>query len=93
MGAYSRPSVDNVQSPILHPTLPNNDYEIKPDTILMLQSAVQFNGMMSEDAHSHVKSFDELTDGIKVNGVPDRPLITHVFTPVLTPFEMWFLVF
>ncbi|CAL1376389.1 unnamed protein product [Linum trigynum] len=23
----------------------------------------------------------------------DRPLVTHVFTPVLTPFEMWFLVF
>ncbi|CAL1353676.1 unnamed protein product [Linum trigynum] len=74
MGSYSRPSVDNVQSPILHPTLPNNDYEIKPETISMLQSAVQFNGMMSEDAHAHVKSFYEFTDGIELNGVPQEAI-------------------
>ncbi|CAL1389202.1 unnamed protein product [Linum trigynum] len=70
MGSYSRPSVDNVQSHILHQKVSNNNYEIKLGTILMLQSAVQFNGMMSEDAHAHIKSFYELTDGIKVNGVP-----------------------
>ncbi|CAL1355401.1 unnamed protein product [Linum trigynum] len=74
MGTYSRASVGNVQSPILHLTLPKNDYEIKPGTISMLQSEDQFNGMMSEDAHAHVKSFYELTDGIKANGVPQEAI-------------------
>ncbi|CAL1360198.1 unnamed protein product [Linum trigynum] len=79
MGSYSRPSVDNVKSPILHPTLPNNDYEIKSSTISMLQSAVQFNRMVSEDAHAHVKSFYELTDGTKVNGVPQEAIRLRLF--------------
>ncbi|CAL1389673.1 unnamed protein product [Linum trigynum] len=72
MGSYSMPSVDNVQSPILHATVPNNNYEIKPGTISMLQ--IQLHGMMSEDAHAHIKSFYELTDGIKVNGVPQEAI-------------------
>ncbi|CAL1381783.1 unnamed protein product [Linum trigynum] len=59
--------------------MPNNDYEIKMGTILMLQSAVQFNGMMSEDSHAHVKSFYELTDGIKVNGVPQEAIRLRLF--------------
>ncbi|CAL1383422.1 unnamed protein product [Linum trigynum] len=79
IGSYSSPSVDNVQSHILHLTLPNNDYEIKLGTISMLQSVVQFNGMMSEDAHAHVKLFYELTDGIKVNGVPHEAIRLRLF--------------
>ncbi|CAL1378898.1 unnamed protein product [Linum trigynum] len=80
MGSHSRPSVDNVQSPILHPTVPNNYNEIKSGTILMLQSVVQFNGRMSEDVHAHIKSFYELTDGIKINGIPQEAIRLRLFS-------------
>ncbi|CAL1383158.1 unnamed protein product [Linum trigynum] len=45
----------------------------------MLQSAVQFNGMMSEDAHAHIKSFWEFMNGIKVNAVPKEAIPMSLF--------------
>ncbi|CAL1399814.1 unnamed protein product [Linum trigynum] len=45
----------------------------------MLQSAVQFNGMITEDAHAHIKSLYEVTDEIKVNRVPQEAIRLRLF--------------
>ncbi|CAL1371831.1 unnamed protein product [Linum trigynum] len=70
IGSFSRPSVENVQSPIRHPTIPNNNYEIKPETITMFANAVQFHGLVNENAQAHIKAFYKIMDGTKDNGVP-----------------------
>ncbi|CAL1381820.1 unnamed protein product [Linum trigynum] len=56
----------------------------------MLQSEIEFNGMMREDAHAHVKSFYELTDGIKVKGVPQKAIRLRLFPfPLNGPTKKW----
>ncbi|CAL1413536.1 unnamed protein product [Linum trigynum] len=68
MESFSRPSVDNMQSPILHPTVPNNNLAIKMGITSTLKNAAQFHGSMSDEAHAHINSFYDLTN-IKTNGV------------------------
>ncbi|CAL1388108.1 unnamed protein product [Linum trigynum] len=78
MGYYMAPRPADIQSPILHPQVEANNFEIKPAVVTMIQDNALFHGHATESPREHVQRFLELAGSLKINGMPAEafPLFT-----------------
>ncbi|CAL1369901.1 unnamed protein product [Linum trigynum] len=70
MGHYWTARAADMRSPIQHPHVLANNFEVSTSVITMLRGSVVFRGKEGECPRSHLRRFHELIDGIKINGVP-----------------------
>ena len=68
MHDFISPNIMEDQSSIIRPTVANNNFEIKPVMIQIVQNS-QFNGLPYVDASAHLIRFLEYHTTIKMNGV------------------------
>ena len=54
---YAKPSLTGAKSSIVRPTVAANTFELKPNTIQMIQQFVQFDGLQVEDPNAHLANF------------------------------------
>ena len=64
---------------ITRPNIKANTFEIKPALLQMIQSTVQFYGMLNEDPNDHIANFLEICDTLKYNGVSSDALRLRLF--------------
>ena len=70
------PSV--VQFAIRRPPIQANNFEMKAETLQMLQN-IMFHGFPSENPNMHLTNFMEVCDTIKYNGVIEEALKLRLF--------------
>ncbi|CAL1405398.1 unnamed protein product [Linum trigynum] len=76
---YYTPRIADIRPVILYPPIPANNFEIKPCWIQLITSSIQFHGLKDEEARVHLSRFLQLTNGFKLNGVPDDAIRLHLF--------------
>ncbi|KAK5772496.1 hypothetical protein PVK06_048785 [Gossypium arboreum] len=77
---YAKPSLTGTESSIVRPTVAANTFELKPNTIQMIQQFVQFDGLQDEDPNVHLTNFLEFCDTFKINGVSDDAIRLRLFS-------------
>ncbi|KAA3460523.1 retrotransposon gag protein [Gossypium australe] len=76
---YAKPSLTGTESSIVRPTIAANNFELKPNTIQMIQQFVQFDGLQDEDPNTHLANFLEFYETFKINGVSDDAIHLRLF--------------
>ncbi|KAI3758997.1 hypothetical protein L6452_06570 [Arctium lappa] len=76
---YAIPDFEQLNSGIVRPHMTALHFELKPIMFHMLQTNGQFARMPSEDPHSHLKSFMEITDAFLIPGVSNDALRLTLF--------------
>ncbi|KAA3456048.1 Retrotransposon gag protein [Gossypium australe] len=76
---YAKPNLTGTESSIVRPDIAANNFELKPNTIQMIQQFVQFDGLQDEDPNNHLANFLELCDTFKINGVSDDAIHLRLF--------------
>ncbi|CAL1354546.1 unnamed protein product [Linum trigynum] len=71
--------VADMWSPIQHPHVPANNFEVSTSVITMLLRFGGDPGKEGECPRSHLRRFHELIDGIKINGVPADAILLRYF--------------
>lgn len=66
---YAIPVFDQLNSWTVKPKIEALRFELKPVMFQMLQTNGQFSGLPSEDPHSHLNFFMEITDTFRISGV------------------------
>ncbi|CAL1380969.1 unnamed protein product [Linum trigynum] len=79
MGYYWTARAADMRSPIRHPQVPANNFEVSTSVITMLCGSVVFRDKEWECPRSHLRQFHELIDGIKINGVPANAIQLRYF--------------
>ncbi|WCJ44214.1 hypothetical protein M5689_024895 [Euphorbia peplus] len=80
MKEYSKPSTEGHSSCIVIPDEGDNHFEVKAFMIQMLQTAVQFGGLPSEDPNAHIQDFVTMCNTFKTNrGVSDDVIRLKLF--------------
>ncbi|CAL1401977.1 unnamed protein product [Linum trigynum] len=79
MGYYMAPWAVDIQSPILHPPVAANNFEIKPALVMMIQNNALFHRLANESPREHVQRFLELAESLKINRVPKEALQLRLF--------------
>ncbi|KAF7807386.1 uncharacterized protein G2W53_039547 [Senna tora] len=77
---YATPKLDGLQHSIRRPSIQENNFEIKPATIQLLQANGQFGGSPVEDPNNHILNFLEICDTFKHNGVSDDAIQGSITT-------------
>ena len=70
----SMPSLGGTRQSIIRPNVEANTFEIKPALLQMIQSTVQFYGMLNEYPNDHIVNFLETCDMFKYNGMSSDAL-------------------
>ena len=65
---------------IVRPPITQNNFELKPGFILMIQNHVQFYGLPNEDPNQHIANFLEYCDTVKMNGVSNDAIRLRLFS-------------
>ena len=73
------PGLGGARQSIKRPNNEANNFEIKPTLLQMIQSSVQFYGMLIEDPNDHIKNFLEICDTLKYNGVSNDAVRLRLF--------------
>ena len=68
-----------IQSVIRRPPIQTNNFELKVVTLQLLQG-IQFHGLPSEDPTTYLKSFLEVCDNVKYNGVTEEAIPLRLFS-------------
>ncbi|KAK5811717.1 hypothetical protein PVK06_027078 [Gossypium arboreum] len=76
---YAKPSLTGTESSIVRLAVAANTFELKPNTIQMIQQFVQFDGLQDEDPDAHLANFLELCDTFKINGISDDAIHLRLF--------------
>jgi len=76
---YAKPSLTGTESSIVRPTIAANNFELKPNTIQMIQQFVQFDGLQDEDPNTYLANFPEFCETFKINGVSDDAIRLRLF--------------
>ncbi|XP_073041995.1 uncharacterized protein [Primulina eburnea] len=72
------PVINAHYSGIARGTIAANNFELKPALINMVQQN-QFGGAATSDPHLHLRTFLEITDTVKINGVSDEIIRLRLF--------------
>ncbi|XP_073028653.1 uncharacterized protein [Primulina eburnea] len=75
---HFRPVINTHYSGIARGTINANNFELKPALINMVQQN-QFGGATTADPHLHLRTFLEITDTVKINGVSDDIIRLRLF--------------
>src|SRR3954465_14873408 len=65
---------------IVRPPIGQNNFELKPGFISMIQNHVQFFGLPNEDPNQHITNFLEYCDTVKMNGVSNDAIRLRLFS-------------
>ena len=76
---YAKPNLTGTESSIVRLAIAVNNFELKPNTIQMIQQFVQFDGLQDEDPNAHLANFLELCDTFKINSVYDDAIRLRLF--------------
>ncbi|KAK5811521.1 hypothetical protein PVK06_026861 [Gossypium arboreum] len=76
---YAKPSLTGTKLSIVRPAVAANNFELKPNTIQMIQQFVQFDGFQNEDPNAHLANFLEFCDTFKINGISDDAIHYRLF--------------
>lgn len=76
---YAKPSLTGTESSIVRSAVAANTFELKPNTIQMIQQFVQFDGLQDEDLNAHLANFLKFYDTFKINGVSDDAIRLWLF--------------
>ncbi|KAA3465781.1 RING-H2 finger protein ATL63 [Gossypium australe] len=76
---YAKPNLTGIESSIIRPAIAANNFELKPNTIQMIQQFVQFDSLQDEDPNNHLANFLEFCDTFKINGVFDDVIRLRLF--------------
>ncbi|KAG9444654.1 hypothetical protein H6P81_015994 [Aristolochia fimbriata] len=79
MEDYVTPSPNTHMTSIITPTIQDNNFDIKPQIIAMLQNHYQFSGLANEDPNEHLERFLYLCATFKYNGVSDDAIRLRLF--------------
>ena len=63
---------------IVAPSIANDNFEIKPSIIHMVQNN-QFGGLQGEDTYAHILAFLNVCATFKINGVTDDAIRLTIF--------------
>ena len=75
---WAAPTFTGTEFSIMRPTVNANNFEIKPAVITMIQSN-QFGGLPHEDPNGHIRSFLEICDTFRYNGVSEDAVRLRLF--------------
>ncbi|KAK5776566.1 hypothetical protein PVK06_044526 [Gossypium arboreum] len=76
---YAKPNLTGTESSIVRPAIAANNFELKPNTIQMIQKFVQFDSFQDEDPNAHLANFLEFCDTFKINGISDDSIHLRLF--------------
>ncbi|XP_075102480.1 uncharacterized protein LOC142177482 [Nicotiana tabacum] len=76
---YVRLDRFNYESSVRKPPMAVNNFEIRTGLIQTIKQSCIFTGDTSEDPHSHLIDFLELTETAKYNGVPPKAIKLRLF--------------
>ncbi|XP_062100842.1 uncharacterized protein LOC133806768 [Humulus lupulus] len=76
---YTAPMFNELNPGIVRPEIQAPQFELKPVMFQMLQTVGQFSGMPTEDPHLHLRSFLEVSDSFKLQGVSEEALWLKLF--------------
>ena len=75
----SMPGLGGTRQSITRPNVEANTFETKPALLQMIQSTVQFYGILNEDPNDHIANFLEICDTFKYNGVSGDTICLRLF--------------
>ena len=78
LGDFAMPDISGSFGGIVAPTIANNNFEIKPSIIQMVQNN-QFGGLQGEDPYAHILTFLNVCATFKINGVTDDAIRLRLF--------------
>ena len=70
LGDFAMPDISGSFGGIVAPAIANNNFEIKPSIIQMVQNN-QFGSLQGEDPYAHILTFLNVRATFKINGVAD----------------------
>jgi len=76
---YAKPHLTRAESSIVRHAIAANNFELKPNTIQMIQQFVQFYGLQDEDPNTHIANFLEFCDTFKINGISNDATRLRLF--------------
>ena len=78
LGDFVMPDISGSFEGIVTPTIANNNFEIKPSIIQMVQNN-KFGGLQGEDPYAHILTFLNMCATFKINGVTDDAIRLRLF--------------
>ena len=78
LGDFAMPNISSNFDGIVAPTIANNNFEIKPSIIQVVQNN-QFGGLQGEDPYAHILTFFNVCATFKINGVTDDAIRLILF--------------
>ena len=78
MGDFVMSDITGNFGGIVAPSIANNNFEIKPSIIHMVQNN-QFGGLQGEDPYAHILAFHNVYATFKINGVTDGAIRLRLF--------------
>ena len=78
LGDFAMPDISGTFGGIVAPTIANNNFEIKPSIIQMVQNN-QFGGLQGEDPYAHILTFLNVCATFKINGLTDDAIRLRIF--------------
>ncbi|KAM6544070.1 hypothetical protein CsatB_008517 [Cannabis sativa] len=76
---YAAPMFNELNPGIVRPEIQAPHFELKPVMFQMLQTVGQFGGSPTEDPRLHIRSFLEVSDSFKLQGVSEEALRLKLF--------------
>ena len=77
-GDFAMPDILGSFGGIMAPAIANNNFEIKPSIIQMVQNN-QFGGLQGEDPYAHILTFLNVCATFKINGATDDAIRLRLF--------------
>ena len=87
LGNFAMPDISGSFGGIVAPAIANNNFEIKPSIIRMVQNN-QFGGLQGEDPYAHILTFLNVCATFKINGVTDDAIRLRLF-PFSDKAQLW----
>ena len=78
LGDFAMPDITGNFGGIVAPSIANNNFEIKPSIIYMVQNN-QFGGLQGEDPYANILAFLNVCATFKINGVTDNAIRLRLF--------------